>query len=148
MFLQWQNLAEKQLSYNRANRAVAVLCNHQRAPPNTFGQSKANLQSKVKGPTDIWYRDKKWWYVVMSYFSSTFTSVCLLSSFNTSRLSAGVSSRHWPRVNWSCPRRSKLTAQTASCRHEWPLLVADRRNIIAHKGKTISWLNTPFCVCV
>lgn len=96
----------------------------------------------------IFDRDKKWWYVVMSYFSSTFTSVCLLSSFNTSRLSAGVSSRHWPRVSWSCPRRSKLTAQTASCRHEWPLLVADRLNTIAHKGKTISWLNTPFCVRV
>lgn len=82
------NPAEKLLSYNRANRAVAVLCNHQRAPPKTFGQSKANLQSKVKGSTDIWYRDKKWSYVVMSYFSSTFTSVCLLSSFNTSRLTA------------------------------------------------------------
>ncbi|XP_012697944.2 DNA topoisomerase I, mitochondrial isoform X2 [Clupea harengus] len=39
--------AEKLLSYNRANRAVAILCNHQRAPPKTFEQSMANLQSKI-----------------------------------------------------------------------------------------------------
>lgn len=38
---------EKLLSYNRANRAVAILCNHQRAPPKTFDQSMANLQAKV-----------------------------------------------------------------------------------------------------
>ncbi|AWP08830.1 putative DNA topoisomerase I mitochondrial-like [Scophthalmus maximus] len=41
------NEAEKLLSYNRANRAVAILCNHQRAPPKTFDQSMANLQSKI-----------------------------------------------------------------------------------------------------
>ncbi|XP_061532325.1 DNA topoisomerase I, mitochondrial [Phycodurus eques] len=42
-----QNAAEKLLAYNRANRAVAVLCNHQRAPPKTFEQTMANLQSKI-----------------------------------------------------------------------------------------------------
>ncbi|XP_024137438.1 DNA topoisomerase I, mitochondrial isoform X2 [Oryzias melastigma] len=41
------NEAEKLLSYNRANRAVAILCNHQRAPPKTFEQSMANLQAKI-----------------------------------------------------------------------------------------------------
>ncbi|KAJ8335517.1 hypothetical protein SKAU_G00388590 [Synaphobranchus kaupii] len=41
------NQPEKLLSYNRANRAVAVLCNHQRAPPKTFEQSMANLQAKI-----------------------------------------------------------------------------------------------------
>lgn len=41
------NAAEKLLSYNRANRAVAILCNHQRAPPKTFEQSMANLQAKI-----------------------------------------------------------------------------------------------------
>ncbi|KAF3689098.1 DNA topoisomerase 1 [Channa argus] len=41
------NVAEKLLSYNRANRAVAILCNHQRAPPKTFEQSMANLQTKI-----------------------------------------------------------------------------------------------------
>ncbi|MCI4379098.1 hypothetical protein PGIGA_G00224030 [Pangasianodon gigas] len=42
------NQVEKLLSYNRANRAVAVLCNHQRAPPKTFEQSMANLQAKIE----------------------------------------------------------------------------------------------------
>ncbi|KAK1784930.1 hypothetical protein P4O66_018191, partial [Electrophorus voltai] len=42
------NMAEKLLSYNRANRAVAVLCNHQRAPPKTFEKSMANLQTKIE----------------------------------------------------------------------------------------------------
>uniref|UniRef100_W5M2K4 DNA topoisomerase I n=1 Tax=Lepisosteus oculatus TaxID=7918 RepID=W5M2K4_LEPOC len=41
------NIPEKILSYNRANRAVAILCNHQRAPPKTFEQSMANLQAKI-----------------------------------------------------------------------------------------------------
>ncbi|XP_041794346.1 DNA topoisomerase I, mitochondrial [Chelmon rostratus] len=41
------SMAEKLLSYNRANRAVAILCNHQRAPPKTFDQSMANLQAKI-----------------------------------------------------------------------------------------------------
>ncbi|XP_069824648.1 DNA topoisomerase I, mitochondrial-like isoform X1 [Dendropsophus ebraccatus] len=38
----------KILSYNRANRAVAILCNHQRAPPKTFDQSMANLRTKIE----------------------------------------------------------------------------------------------------
>ncbi|XP_027766212.1 DNA topoisomerase 1-like, partial [Empidonax traillii] len=33
------NVAGKLLSYNRANRAVAVLCNHQRSVPKTFAKS-------------------------------------------------------------------------------------------------------------
>uniref|UniRef100_A0A8C6TDZ7 DNA topoisomerase I n=1 Tax=Neogobius melanostomus TaxID=47308 RepID=A0A8C6TDZ7_9GOBI len=37
----------KILSYNRANRAVAILCNHQRAPPKTFEKSMQNLQTKI-----------------------------------------------------------------------------------------------------
>ncbi|XP_074488002.1 DNA topoisomerase I, mitochondrial [Sebastes fasciatus] len=41
------NAAEKLLSYNRANRAVAILCNHQRAAPKTFDQSMANLQARI-----------------------------------------------------------------------------------------------------
>ncbi|KYO37894.1 hypothetical protein Y1Q_0010332 [Alligator mississippiensis] len=42
------SIPAKILSYNRANRAVAVLCNHQRAPPKTFEQSMANLQAKTE----------------------------------------------------------------------------------------------------
>ncbi|KAK1799679.1 hypothetical protein P4O66_006215 [Electrophorus voltai] len=41
------NVPAKILSYNRANRAVAILCNHQRAPPKTFEKSMQNLQSKI-----------------------------------------------------------------------------------------------------
>nr|XP_032816127.1 DNA topoisomerase I, mitochondrial-like [Petromyzon marinus] len=41
------SVAAKILSYNRANRAVAILCNHQRTPPKSYEQSMANLQAKV-----------------------------------------------------------------------------------------------------
>ena len=44
------SVAAKILSYNRANRAVAVLCNHQRAVPKTFAKSMENLQNKVGWP--------------------------------------------------------------------------------------------------
>lgn len=42
----------KMLSYNRANRAVAVLCNHQRAVPKTHEKSMTNLQSKIDAKKD------------------------------------------------------------------------------------------------
>lgn len=38
---------EKMLAYNRANRAVAVLCNHQRAPPKTHDKQMENLETKI-----------------------------------------------------------------------------------------------------
>jgi len=41
------SLEEKVLSYNRANRAVAILCNHQRSVPKTFDKSMENLQAKI-----------------------------------------------------------------------------------------------------
>ena len=41
------NVAEKILAYNRANRQVAVLCNHQRSVPKTFGKSMEALKAKV-----------------------------------------------------------------------------------------------------
>ncbi|XP_053321970.1 DNA topoisomerase I, mitochondrial isoform X2 [Spea bombifrons] len=41
------SVAAKILSYNRANRAVALLCNHQRALPKTFEKSMQNLQAKI-----------------------------------------------------------------------------------------------------
>merc|ERR1719309_1489698 len=42
------NVAAKMLSYNRANRAVAVLCNHQRAVPKSHETSMANLDGKLE----------------------------------------------------------------------------------------------------
>ncbi|XP_055508150.1 DNA topoisomerase 1-like [Leucoraja erinacea] len=47
-----ENVAAKILSYNRANRAVAILCNHQRAPPKTFEKSMQNLQIKIDAKKD------------------------------------------------------------------------------------------------
>ncbi|XP_060537773.1 DNA topoisomerase I, mitochondrial isoform X2 [Pantherophis guttatus] len=46
------SLAAKLLSYNRANRAVAVLCNHQRATPKTYEKSMKNLQAKIGARKD------------------------------------------------------------------------------------------------
>ncbi|XP_068222413.1 DNA topoisomerase I, mitochondrial isoform X2 [Palaemon carinicauda] len=43
----------KILSYNRANRAVAILCNHQRAAPKTFDKSMATLQKKIDDKREI-----------------------------------------------------------------------------------------------
>jgi DNA topoisomerase-1 len=40
-------IPELLLSYNRANRQVAILCNHQRAVPKTFEKSMANLKGKI-----------------------------------------------------------------------------------------------------
>lgn len=45
-------VASKLLAYNRANRAVAVLCNHQRAAPKTFDQQMSNLQGKIDAKVD------------------------------------------------------------------------------------------------
>ena len=41
------NVKAKMLAYNRANRAVAVLCNHQRATP-TNHTSMINLEGKIE----------------------------------------------------------------------------------------------------
>lgn len=41
------NVNEKILAYNRANRQVAVLCNHQRSVPKTFGKSMEALKAKI-----------------------------------------------------------------------------------------------------
>lgn len=42
------SVAEKILSYNRANRAVAILCNHQRSVPKTHDKSMENLKGKIE----------------------------------------------------------------------------------------------------
>jgi DNA topoisomerase-1 len=40
--------AEKILAYNRANREVAVLCNHQRSVPKSHGAQMGKLSDKIK----------------------------------------------------------------------------------------------------
>jgi len=47
VYLASQPVAAKLLAYNRANRTVAVLCNHQRAVPKNFSKQMENLQAKV-----------------------------------------------------------------------------------------------------
>jgi len=42
------NVAEKLLAYNRANREVAVLCNHQRAVSKGHAASMEKIEDKVK----------------------------------------------------------------------------------------------------
>lgn len=41
------DVAEKVLAYNRANREVAILCNHQKSVSKTHGQSMENMRRKV-----------------------------------------------------------------------------------------------------
>lgn len=42
------SIPEKLLAYNRANRAVAILCNHQRAVPKTHNKSMDNLREEIR----------------------------------------------------------------------------------------------------
>ncbi len=42
------DVPEKVLSYNRANRQVALLCNHQRSVPKSFEKSMGTLKAKVR----------------------------------------------------------------------------------------------------
>jgi len=46
-FLADDPMAAKMLSYNRANRAVAVLCNHQRAVPKNFSAQMERMNEKI-----------------------------------------------------------------------------------------------------
>lgn len=43
----YSTIPELLLVYNRANRAVAVLCNHQRAIPKSFEKQMDNIQKKI-----------------------------------------------------------------------------------------------------
>lgn len=46
------SVPEKLLAYNRANRAVAILCNHQRAVPKSHEKSMTNLKEKIRTKQD------------------------------------------------------------------------------------------------
>ncbi|KAI6654463.1 DNA topoisomerase I, mitochondrial-like [Oopsacas minuta] len=41
------SIPERMLVYNRSNRAVALLCNHQRAIPKSFSKQMDNIQKKI-----------------------------------------------------------------------------------------------------
>ncbi|XP_053400994.1 DNA topoisomerase I, mitochondrial-like [Mercenaria mercenaria] len=49
----------KMLSYNRANRAVAILCNHQRAAPKNFSKQMENIMAKIKDKRAVVKEAKK-----------------------------------------------------------------------------------------
>ncbi|CAK8696169.1 unnamed protein product [Clavelina lepadiformis] len=42
------NVVSRLLSYNRANRAVALLCNHQRAAPKNFNEQMGRMNEKIE----------------------------------------------------------------------------------------------------
>lgn len=46
------SVSEKMLSYNRANRAVAILCNHQRSVPKSHDKSMSKLKEKIEAKKD------------------------------------------------------------------------------------------------
>ncbi|XP_075212736.1 DNA topoisomerase 1 isoform X2 [Lycorma delicatula] len=46
------SVAEKILAYNRANRAVAILCNHQRSIPKSHETSMGKLKEKISAKRD------------------------------------------------------------------------------------------------
>merc|ERR1711894_866930 len=47
------NVAHKTLSYNRANRAVAILCNHQRAVPKMHEKGMNTLNEKIEAKKEL-----------------------------------------------------------------------------------------------
>ncbi|KAI1285293.1 DNA topoisomerase 1 [Halotydeus destructor] len=47
------SIPEKLLAYNRANRAVAILCNHQRTVPKAFDKQMENLRIKINEKKDL-----------------------------------------------------------------------------------------------
>lgn len=46
-------VADKMLSYNRANREVAVLCNHQRAAPKNHAEQMDKIDDKIMAKIKI-----------------------------------------------------------------------------------------------
>lgn len=53
-----ESIAGRVLQYNRANRDVAILCNHQRAAPKTFDTQMERMDEKIKAKEDA-IKEKK-----------------------------------------------------------------------------------------
>ena len=47
------------LSYNLANKQVAILCNHQRAIPKTFAAQKERMEAKIEEHRKLMKKTKK-----------------------------------------------------------------------------------------
>ena len=54
-----QSVAEQILTYNRANREVAILCNHQRSVPKSHDKSMENLNNKMKDKQQAYLEARK-----------------------------------------------------------------------------------------
>ncbi|XP_022094493.1 DNA topoisomerase I, mitochondrial-like [Acanthaster planci] len=61
----------KILAYNRANRAVAILCNHQRAAPKTFDKQMENLQAKIKAKHEAIKKARKEFKAMKNEYKSS-----------------------------------------------------------------------------
>ena len=65
------SVVAKELAYNRANRAVAILCNHQRAAPKTFDKQMSNLQEKIDKKHDDIKKAKKEYKALKADYKSS-----------------------------------------------------------------------------
>merc|ERR1711962_598163 len=65
------NVTAKFLQYNRANRAVAILCNHQRAAPKTFDKQMENLQAKIKAKHEAIKKARKEFKAMKNEYKSS-----------------------------------------------------------------------------
>lgn len=78
---------EKLLAYNRANRAVAILCNHQRSVPKSHEKSMENLKEKIKQKREALEEAESEYevsvgnYILYCLHISIFM-VCLLTFYN------------------------------------------------------------------
>jgi DNA topoisomerase-1 len=72
------SVPEKLLAYNRANRAVAILCNHQRAVPKTHNKAMENLQAKIQAKREqIQDLEQELKVRFESFLIGTFSKFCL-----------------------------------------------------------------------
>ena len=65
------SIPAKILAYNRANRAVAILCNHQRAAPKTFDKQMENLQAKIKAKHEAIKKARKEFKAMKNEYKSS-----------------------------------------------------------------------------
>ncbi|KAN0014453.1 hypothetical protein ACTFIU_000771 [Dictyostelium citrinum] len=50
---EFQTIDEKILFYNRCNREVAILCNHQKAPPKNLAETMSKIDEKIQELRDL-----------------------------------------------------------------------------------------------
>ena len=91
------NVSEKVLAYNRANRQVALLCNHQRSVPKTFERSMETLKAKVGSRC-----------ASLAYCVAWMGSMLMLFSFRSMRRERKWTNR---RTNWNERKQNPRTLE-------------------------------------